>query len=358
MRERNLIDKLFFAVLVLSSTGVFRFLAPPLDMLLPRLKVGVGDVTAVLLVMNTCYLIIRSEYILPLLRGGLARWLLVLSFWPLLTALYSPSFELREFGLALYFSSLLSASAVYTLANGLRSFHRLMLACLAVTAIGLVMSMITPHYFEAVARLTDGRVEYQGRSFGFFMQPNRAGCALSFLFIAWFAMCPYKNTLREAIAILLFLVLMLLTGSRTGAVIAGLTVALITIHSWQQARTRDSSLVKIAAIALCLVVGQVGLSYYATLDNSMAAQTDSSLVGRMATLLSFKLTSAESVAADKSIQERVDAQTVYWELIAERPLLGHGFGSEAHYMANGPVFLSAHSGVIRSTMEYGVFYPL
>ena len=358
MRTHNLNDKLFFIILVLSSTGIFRFLAPPLDVLTPRVKINVSDITAVLFLANIWYLTIRAEYIAPLLRAGLGRWGLVMVIWPVATVIYAPAFDLREFGLVLYLWSLLSASAVYTLANGLRSYYHLMLVCLVVTAIGFVLSMISPHYFEAVAQLTEGRIKFQGRSFGFFMQPNRAACALCFLFISWFAMCPFKNTPREAIAVLLFLALMLLTGSRTGAVVAGLTVALIIMHSWQHSRTKGGSLQKVAAIALCLIVGQVGLSYYSTVNNSMEARTDADLVTRMATLLSFKLTSAESVVEDKSVQERVDAQAVYWELIRERPFLGHGLGTEAHYMMNGPLFLTAHSDAITSAMQYGVLYPL
>jgi O-antigen ligase len=358
MSGRGQIDKLFSVVLVLNATGVFRFLAPPLDILTPRFSVTIGVVTIGLFVLNISYLVVRAEYIAALFRRGLLSVLLILVVWPILTILYSPSFALREFGLILYLFSLLSASAVYTLANGLRAFHRLLAISLIVTAVGLVLSMIVPQYFESVAELKDGRVKYSGRSFGFFMQPNKLACGLGFLFLGWFSLCSFKNTMREAVAILVFLAMMLLTGSRSGALLAGILVAFITVHSWLRCHVDGGHVLKVVALALCLVAAQVGMRYYVVNHGDSLGRTDVDLIARMSSLLKLKLSNAGSVVNDRSVQERVEAQLMYLELIAERPVLGHGFGSNVYYLANGPLFLSAHSDLVTCVMEYGLLYPV
>jgi O-antigen ligase len=190
------------------------------------------------------------------------------------------------------------------------------------------------------------------------MQPNRAACALGFLFIGWFALCRFRNTKREAMAILAFLAMMLLTGSRSGALLAGVIVTLIIMHSWRQSRADGGYVLKVVTIVLCLVGVQIGMHHYAASRSNSVGRTDADLITRMALLLSLKLSTAGSVTDDTSVRERFDAQTVYWDLIAERPVLGHGFGAEVHYMANGPLFLTAHSGAITSAMEYGLCYPI
>jgi len=75
-------------------------------------------------------------------------------------------------------------------------------------------------------------------------------------------------------------------------------------------------------------------------------------------MLSFKL-SADGIMADTgSVQPRLNAQAVYWSLVYEKPLFGHGFSSETYYKENHSITTSAHSTALTSAMEYGILYPV
>jgi O-antigen ligase len=74
--------------------------------------------------------------------------------------------------------------------------------------------------------------------------------------------------------------------------------------------------------------------------------------------LSFRLSSEGDLTEDTSVQLRLMTQTVYWALVMEKPFLGHGFGSDIHYLETGPIFLSAHSDALRCAMEYGFIYSI
>ncbi|RKY23907.1 MAG: hypothetical protein DRP83_08475, partial [Planctomycetota bacterium] len=142
-----MIDKLFFVVLILNATGLFRFIAP-------QVGVSIGQVSLVLLVLNIFYLVAKIRYSKPLfLRVGMGGWLFVLLLWPLLTLLYAPSFDVREIGLLLYYFSLFFGSVVYTVSNGLGAMRRVMFVSLIVTIVGMPLSMMAPQYFEAVGAL-------------------------------------------------------------------------------------------------------------------------------------------------------------------------------------------------------------
>lgn len=345
-----MIDKLFFVVLILNATGLFRFIAP-------QVGVSIGQVSLVLLVLNIFYLVAKIRYSKPLfLRVGMGGWLFVLLLWPLLTLLYAPSFDVREIGLLLYYFSLFFGSVVYTVSNGLGAMRRVMFVSLIVTIVGMPLSMMAPQYFEAVGALANARTVEQGRAIGFFMQPNRLAVAFGFLFIAWFALWKRKNSLLEVPVVMAFLFAMLITGSRIGILIAVITVALILTYSWRKRFASGRYLLKMSILIACLAGGIIGTRYYLSSKSDSVARREYDLIDRVETLLSFKL-SHGSIKEDKSVQERMDAQAVYLSLVKSKPLLGHGFGSDIHYKKNGTITLSAHSTALTLAMEYGVLYP-
>lgn len=345
-----MIDCIFFIVLVLNATGLFRFVAP-------QLGVSIGQVSLGLLMLNAYYLIAKARYSMPIfLRAGKGGWLFVFLFWPLLTLLYAPSFEIREIGLLLYYLTLFFGAAVYTVSNGLTAMYRVVFVSLILTVIGLVLSMIAPQYFEAVAALAHARVEEMGRPIGFSMQPNKLAINMGFLFIGWFSLWKYKNTLLEIVAILTFLLAMLVTGSRTGMLIAVIIVMLILTYSWRKRVRSSRYLLKISVLIACLAGGILGTSYYLSSIGDSMDRRSGDLLDRMESLLSFKL-SKGGVLKDKSVRERLETQLVYISLIKDKPLHGHGFTADVFYNKNGTIFRSSHSTLLTCAMEYGVLYP-
>jgi len=346
-----MIDKLFSIVLVLNATGLFRFIAPQLD-------VSIGQVSMALLGVNVIYLVSKAQYSKAiLLQSGMGGWLFVLLIWPLSTLLYARSFEVRQVGLLLYYFSLFFGAVVYTASNGLPAIHRVIAVSLAVTIFGFVLSMLVPEYFQDVALLAQNRINYNNRAFGFFMQPNQAAIGFALLFFGWFSLWKHKNTMLEVVALVTFLGLMFLTGSRTGTVVAVIVIGLSLAYSWRrQPRTIRAfrrSYLKVLLLGACLLGGL----FWTTRYLSSADYEKWGLLDRISMLTSFRLTDS-SIREDVSVMRRLDAQAVYWAFIKVKPLFGHGFGAETHYYENGHIDRTSHSTLLTCWMEYGIFYPI
>ncbi len=346
-----MMDKLFFIVLVLNLTGLFRFLAP-------QFGVSIGQVSMVLLWINIFYLMTKSRYLTSIIfRGDLRMWLLYLFIWPLITIIYAPLFEIRDIGLLLYYVSLFFGTIVFTAINGLPTMSRLISISILITIFGLLLSMVAPQLFETVAEISNGRSYEQGRAIGFFMQPNSLAVSFCMLFIGWFALRRQKKVLLNVILVT-FLFFILLTGSRTGMLLAIVVVISIKTYGWRRRKNllNASSFFKMGVLIICLVGGIIFIrSFLSSYSNTSIGKEG--LITRMQTMLSFKL-SDESIMEDTSVQERRLAQSIYLLRVAEKPLLGHGFGSDLFYKNSGAFTKSSHSSALSSAFEYGVLYPI
>ena len=346
-----MIDKLFSILLILNATGLFSFIAP-------QVGVSIGQVSLALLWLNVFYLLTKTKYLLMIVRHPWMKiCLFVILAWPLFTAIYAPSFEVRTIGLQLYYVTLFLCAVVYTVANGLPAMHRLVTISLFLSIFGLVMSMIAPQYFEQVSQLAEAKTRLEGRAFGFLLQPNQLATSLVLLFIAWFSLWRWKSTGSEIMATLVFMLFVLVTGSRTGMLVASMVVLLIYVSALQRGKVPLKTLVKTGVAAICFLCVVIGTKAY--ISNMEYTDTRrSELFERMETLLSFKLTPTGKLMDARSLQLRVMAQEVYWSLFNEKPILGHGLGADTYYKERGVIFLSAHSDALTTAMEYGVLYPL
>lgn len=346
-----MIDRLFLAILVLNATALFGFLAP-------QFGLSISQVSQTLLAFNLLYLISKAHVVQRLLaRTEIAQWCFLLLLWPLATLAYAPSFELRQIGLQLYFFTLFLGALVFAAANGVRRIRQLLELSIAITTVGLALSLVSPEYFEAVAELASAKTVKEGRAFGFFLQPNKLATSLTLLFLAWFPLRRTKNTIADAVTIATFMVVILLTGSRTGILMSVVVVGLLALNLWKTGGAQGRSIVRVALLLGVLATGAAGLrEYLAQLEYRDARRDD--LISRMETLLNFELSDDGSLGEDGSIRARLDAQTVYWHLIEEKPILGHGFGSETYFRRLGPIFLTSHSDFLATAAEYGIAYPL
>ena len=143
---RVMFDNLFFVLLVLNATGLFRFVA------LVSADVDISQLTMLLWLFNVAYVIARAQYLAPYLRA-LSPWFLLLVLWPLATVFYAPALELREVGLAFYYFLLFTGTVLYGAANGWGAVHRVLGVSLAISLFGLILSMIAPEYFRGAATL-------------------------------------------------------------------------------------------------------------------------------------------------------------------------------------------------------------
>ena len=122
-----------------------------------------------------------------LCKPEMLGWFVLLGVWPLLTTVYAPALYIREMGLQLYYLSLFLGMFIFTSVNGVRTSQKLFIIALLITIPGLVLSVIYPDLFQSLVEVTDNRIEYQGRAFGLFMQPNIAAICVLFIFIGFSA---------------------------------------------------------------------------------------------------------------------------------------------------------------------------
>lgn len=347
-----MLNHLYFISLILSASGLFRFIAP-------QIGVSIGNVTMALFALNCLYLVAKADHAIPMLQHrGMGRWLCLLLIWPLATLVYAPAFDAREIGLQFYFFSLFFSTVVYVRLNGLPAMYRVLTISIAITLIGMPLSVMAPEYFEDAAALADARSEQLGRPIGFFLQPNRLAICLCWLFIAWYALWPRKTIVREVLLILAFLGLVLLTGSRGGVLVATGVVAILLAFNWRVRLLRGRLLVTGVLLLLSLAGGILGLRVYLDQLSDTGYRRHGDLVDRMESMVTFRFSPEGSITEDVSLEHRVSSQATYLGFILDEPVLGHGFGSNSYYLETGRLWLSAHSEAFTRAFEYGVFYPI
>jgi len=349
-----MLDRLFFVSLVLSATGLFRFIAP-------FLNVTIGQVSLSLLIFNLFYLMCRHSYI-ALMFPILLPWFVLLFVWPLATLIYAPIIEIREVGIALNGFTLLAGTAVYTVSNGLKATNHVFLVSLILTVFGLFLNLLIPFYFHDVAFLSNAQVLSLGRPGGFYMQPNVLAIGLAFLFVGWFSSARRKTNLREPFVLLGFLGLELLTGARAGMILGVFIVILHFGYQWREQIFRVIKvrylLTRMAIIVLCLFIIIFGAKKIINIYGYQIERNPFDLLARMETFLKFRLTEQRSLFEDISVQERLRVQKYLWELIKERPLFGHGLAAETWYYEVGTIWQASHNMFLSITLQYGCFYSL
>jgi len=346
-----MIDKFFFIFLVLNMTGIFTFIAP-------QLGVSIGFVSFLLLGFNVFYLFAKAKYInLIIKHSGFKIWLLIILIWPLLTIVYAPALGFREIGLQFYYVTLFTGAVVYTTTNGLPAVNRLLTTSLIITLFGVALSLIAPQYFEAVGRLANAESFMKSRAFGFYLQPNILAINLVLLFIGWFAFCKHKSVTLEVVAIILLMLVILLTGSRTGMIISLITIAFILGQPGLKKIMIFQYLVKIVILIIFVVGLSVAMKNIST-DMITGDKGEDELLTRMERMLDFRLSDNDALLEDTSVQHRRLAQLTYLSLIYESPLVGYGFNSETYFLEKGFFPRMSHSTAISSTLHYGILYPI
>ena len=82
--------------------------------------------------------------------------------------------SVRHLAVLFYNLSIVLAAATYVVMNGWARLRQLAAIAVVVTIVGLLLSWLVPGMFAAAAQLTESRQDFQGRAFGFFLQPNIA----------------------------------------------------------------------------------------------------------------------------------------------------------------------------------------
>ena len=193
------------------------------------------------------------------------------------------------------------------------------------------------------------------RAFGFFMQPNIAGTSILLLFLLMQCNKEYSSIISEILILVLFLVAILITGSRLSFLIFLISVFLIYFSGLKKNPKSDLFLYWLSRIFWVMFIGLIiFLSFSLLLQSEFT--NDGSLQARISQMLSldfFKL-----IFDSNSLYERSYAQSVYANFISQRPILGYGLGAEAVLLESNQIRLSSHSTLLKYMLEFGLLYCL
>ena len=353
-----MIDKLFAFILILIITEATNLAASAIG--------SYQAVSLVILALTVIYLIINiGRVILLLTNGYVFTWLILLLIWPLLTIPLAGIFDERRLALQIFYFSLFMSSIVLYEKKGWNFIRNIMIASLAVTAAGVFISLLKPELFSFAASAQKNwgdSVDFKGRAFGFYLQPNRAANAVTFIVICCMAGQRSKSIYIQLLPLLIGFAIIALTGSRGGAVVYVIVLSICLLYKsryYNRFITQSAGLsyLRKASVPLivCVIVIGAGLASYSAYQ-VRSGLSDQSLVDRFTSLFSISNESGDSLSDDMSVTSRFRVKKQAVVIIAQKPILGHGFDAMQRYKRIGKLDLSTHDMYLKTIMEYGIIY--
>lgn len=348
------LDIAFAGVTVVIATGVFRFIAVPFGL-------PIYVVSGILLLLNLSYVVLRIRAF-RFKKKQILPWVILLLVWPQISVLYSVGSDLRAALLSLNTFLTFAGVSILIQRGQIAILKRALSASLVLTYIGTILNLLRPDMFAEVARLADAYVLTMGRPGGFHLQPNDLAINVVLLFAGKLALDRGDRPIENAISAGIVVLIVLLTGSRTGLVTVGIVLMIDVIgrltKGAAQVRVAKSSLKFLTSLALMSVaVFFIAKSVLVFLESKLD-MVPGGLVDRLDAFLSFQLSYDSVGIQTQSISHRFDAQLNYIRLIAEMPITGRGIGSEQVYLATGKIPLSSHSSFLSMAFEYGIPYAV
>jgi O-antigen ligase len=298
---------------------------------------------------------LRSLIQEPILKGWFVFWVI----WPFFHWLVGNLYELRQAGLYGFLFGLIIASALWIRRCGPDALTILGGLVFAAEAAGIILSFIAPQQFEGLFQWTGRENTFQGRAFGWALQPNQQARDLVLLFSVWAAFLPelpYRYRLA-AYGGLGFLIL--LTGSRAAFVAALLC---FLVYAGRTFFRMDRGRLWIcprplltAGISVCLLLTASPLLIRGAAIMIPDYKGTYGILERMDSLLHGKFTQV-SQRGESTVEERLSLKEFFFELSAERPLWGYGIGAQERLKKRGELVASSHDQYLMIAFEGG--WPL
>jgi len=202
-------------------------------------------------------------------------------------------------------------------------------------------------------------IRYQGRAYGFLMQPNLAAISLNLLFVIWFAGLCNTKLFTMFLSSFGLLVFVSMTGSRVGYVLAVAVVFLIFINKSIRVNKAFKILISPKSIiTFLLVLGCFQASIpliLSFLTVNLPKRVDNfDVIARIKAISNMELTETTSQGTS-TIVERMEALKYYSSEVYEYPILGKGFGSTIILQAKGILGRSSHNQYLQIAFETGIF---
>lgn len=302
-----------------------------------------------------------SQFLRVIKQKTISLFFFVLVVWPAVTATYSigPNAYLRLAENALTYV-VFASSVLLFLKMTDAEVARFFFVSLVVVAVGVGLWYLVPGAYIPLAQAAGAQLNYNERAFGFYLQPNTLGLSVCFLFFAAFFVFTKLVTqpIRFAIVVAIGVATVLASGSRFSML---LLAAFVLFRPDPIARVRGIArglLVRLGVNATALLIVWVTASSVFVLFGLADKLQDGNVFDRVSTLLAGNVFHAGDSDDSGSFYLRRQAQSVYEELIVNRPIFGYGIGSQEYFFEKGVIELAAHSSFLAQLLEYGVLYSI
>jgi hypothetical protein len=259
----------------------------------------------------------------------------------------------------LYSEIIFLSSLNFFIRNGLRAINRLFMLVVVITILGAFTSIVFPSFFEPMAIEANATLDYEGRAFGFFLQPNTLGLALNFIMFGWYASTVPKSKKFSIVFMCLYALSIVITGSRFSIILMILIIGLIYIFFDSPGKAvflnKLMAVTKFAAVAI-LIWGTVYTVFY-TLGLSSLVESGN-VYDRVQSLISFNVFHSGDTYQSGSLYFRLLAQVEYIDAIMQKPFFGYGIGVQSEMLSNGVLPLPAHNSALSLSFDYGILYVI
>ena len=250
---------------------------------------------------------------------------------------------------------------------------KLCLWALIITAIGGLLSVYAPQYFNEFANnrisRNSGKVlesyEYTtswGRAYGFQFQSNAFAIALMWFMFGFIYLFQTKSVITKIMTIFFCGFIIILSGSRSGLLIYMAICCLFLCHSYFKGVYLKNGQMEngTRTIVIFLISGILALIFFFVLKPILFPneQMYSFLGGEtpLARIINFF---GGGVAEDSSVTSRLSIQLEYLKYVLDCGLLafiGSGYASIDYFIISGKFELIPHNMFVHMLVEYGVFF--
>lgn len=364
------IKTLFFILIFLQLTDGYK-----LVLLLFNQTTKVASILTLLLCL--AYIFFNYKVFLQLYKNSLFKhWLRIILFLPIIfhcIHLVLDNITLAQFiywiPLNAFYGSLFVVTAMLTqIKNSKRTINFMLISAIIFIIIGLVVSIF---YYPFILRLEilTGDTRYDpdnflgevNRAVGFYGQPNLAAKALLSVFIILVSSyLPEKSNLTSIIIVLIVLLAIFWTGSRTALLI--ISLVLLINNPLIEKKIRDKKFKGIGLYRVLLTIRFVIpviiiLFFLLFILESIDGELSKSLIGRFSFFNSL-FDDNTALRQDVSIRQRLDIIGLYIEYILNKPIFGHGISLREDLIANDVFDIGAQNEYLEFAFAFGVFYVL
>ncbi len=299
--------------------------------------------------------------------------LVLFVLYPLFAFVYSPYKDPMEICKHIFYSMLMLYTILLIIKGDNEQVGKLYLWALIITAIGGLLSVYAPQYFNefAINRISrhSGKTlesyEYTmswGRAYGFQFQPNAFAISLMSFMFGFIYFFQTKSAITKIMTIFFCGFVIILSGSRSGLMIYMVICGLFLCHSYfrgiylKNGRMENGS----RTIVIFLISGILALTAFFVLKPILFPNEQIyTFRGAQTPLTRMINFFSGDISQDMSVTSRLSIQLEYLKYVLTcglPALIGSGYASIDYFVISGKFELIPHNIFVHMLVEYGVFF--